>query len=107
MRSFLGFLSCSIDLCVLSFSFLILLILLLAAVGQKPESGLSLVVARDSHSSCSAWAFLCSGFSVVVHGLWGPSASVVGVCRLSSTVACGIFPDQGLNPCPLRWQAEC
>ena len=107
MRSFLGFLSCSIDLCVVSFSFLILLILLLAAVGQKPEHGLSLVVVRDSHSSCSAWAFLCSGFSVVVRGLWGPLASAVGVCRLSSTMACGIFPDQGLNPCPLRWQADC
>ena len=21
-------------------------------------------------------------------------------------MACGIFPDQGLNPCPLHWQAD-
>ena len=26
--------------------------------------------------------------------------------RLSSSAACGIFPDQGSNPCPLHWQAD-
>ena len=25
---------------------------------------------------------------------------------LSCSAACGIFPDQGLNPCPLHWQAD-
>ena len=25
---------------------------------------------------------------------------------LSCSTACGIFPDQGLNPCPLHWQAD-
>ena len=25
---------------------------------------------------------------------------------LSCSVACGIFPDQGSNPCPLHWQAD-
>ena len=25
---------------------------------------------------------------------------------LSCSVACGIFPDQGLNPCALHWQAD-
>ena len=30
-------------------------------------------------------------------------ASVVVAHRLSSS---GIFPDQGSNPCPLRWQAD-
>ena len=25
---------------------------------------------------------------------------------LSCPTACGIFPDQGLNPCPLHWQVE-
>ena len=24
----------------------------------------------------------------------------------SRSVACGIFPDQGSNPCPLHWQAD-
>ena len=32
--------------------------------------------------------------------------SVVGVLWLSCSVACGVFPDQGSNPCPLRWQAD-
>ena len=32
--------------------------------------------------------------------------SVVVVLGLSCPAACGIFPDQGLNPCPLYWQAE-
>jgi len=31
---------------------------------------------------------------------------LVVVHRLSCSVASGIFPDQGLNPCPLRWQAD-
>ena len=24
----------------------------------------------------------------------------------SCSAACGIFPDQGSNPCPLHWQAD-
>ena len=32
--------------------------------------------------------------------------TLVAVHRLSFSAACGIFPDQGLNPCPLRWQAD-
>ena len=35
----------------------------------------------------------CAGSVVVAHG---PSRSA----------ACGIFPDQGSNPCPLHWQAD-
>ena len=31
-------------------------------------------------------------------------ASVVVADGLSSAVACGIFPDQGWNPCLLQWQ---
>ena len=32
--------------------------------------------------------------------------SIVVAHRLSCSAACGIFPDQGLNPCPLRWQGH-
>ena len=35
----------------------------------------------------------CAGSVVVAHGL-------------SCSAACGIFPDQGSNPCPLHWQAD-
>ena len=34
------------------------------------------------------------------------AGSVVVAHGPSCSVACGIFPDQGSNPCPLHWQAE-
>ena len=68
--------------------------------------GLSLVVASGGHSSlrCAGlsppWPLLLrstgsrrAGSVVVAHG---PSCST----------ACGIFPDQGSNPCSLNWQAD-
>ena len=33
--------------------------------------------------------------------------SVVAAHRLCCSTACGIFPDQGSNPCPLHWQVNC
>ena len=36
----------------------------------------------------------------------GTRASVVAAHGLSCSAACGIFPDQGSNPCPLHWQAD-
>ena len=57
--------------------------------------------------------------SLLVDGLWGAWASVVVAHRpqsagsvpvaygLSCSAACGIFLDQGLNPCPLCWQVDC
>ena len=68
--------------------------------------GLSLVVASGGHSSsrCAglslSWPLLLrstgsrrAGSAIVAHGL-------------SRSAACGIFPDQGSNPCPLHWQAD-
>ena len=68
--------------------------------------GLSLVVASGGHSSsrCAGLSLLrplllrsagskCAGSVIVTHG---PRCSA----------ACGIFPDQGSNPCPLHWQAD-
>ena len=68
--------------------------------------GLSLVAASVGHSSlrCTGLSLSrplllrstgsrCAGSVVVAHG---PSCSA----------ACGIFPDQGSNPCPLHWQAD-
>ena len=48
---------------------------------------------------CGAWAY-CSGFSCVAQ------APAVVVHGFSCSVACGIFLDQGSNPCALHWQAE-
>ena len=68
--------------------------------------GLSPVVASGGHSSlrCAGLSLSqplllrstssrCAGSVVVAHG---PSCSA----------ACGIFPDQGSNPCPLHWQTD-
>ena len=68
--------------------------------------GLSILAARGGHSSlqCAGLSLSrplllrstgsrCTGSVVVAHG---PSCST----------ACGIFPDQGSNPCPLHWQAD-
>ena len=68
--------------------------------------GLSLVAASRGHSSsrCAGLSLSrplllrstgsrCAGSVIVAHG---PSCSA----------ACGIFPDQGSNLCPLHWQAD-
>ena len=68
--------------------------------------GLSLVAVSRGHSSsrCAGLSPLRplllrstgsrhAGSAIVAHG---PSCSV----------ACGILPDQGPNPCPLHWQAD-
>ena len=68
--------------------------------------GLSPVAASGGHSSsrCEGLSLSrplllrstgsrCTGSVVVAHGL-------------SCSAACGIFPDQGSNPCPLHWQAD-
>ena len=50
------------------------------------------VVAARGLSSCSVW-------------LWDEGSKVVAH-RLCCSMACGIFLDQGSNPCPLPWQAD-
>ena len=67
---------------------------------------------------CGARASHCGGFScfrardlgarasvVLARGLWS-AGSVVVVHGLSCSAACGIFPDQGSNSCPLHWQMD-
>ena len=68
--------------------------------------GLSLVVASGGHSSS-----LCTGLSLLRPLLlWSTSSrcagSVVVAHGPSRSAACGIFPDQGSNPCPLHQQAD-
>ena len=53
-----------------------------------------------SFSSCSRWA------SVVVAPRFYNTGPVVVVPRLSCSTACGIFPDQGTNPCLLHWLVD-
>ena len=78
--------------------------LLLLGLSSHQQAGLP--------SSCGVRAAHGSGFALE-HGLWAAWASVIAACgfssswalehRLSCSAACGIFPDQGLNPCLLCW----
>ena len=68
--------------------------------------GLSLVAASGGHSSSR-----CAGLSLrrplLLRSTGSRRAgSVVVAHGPSCSAACGILPDQGLNPCPLHWQAD-
>ena len=67
--------------------------------------GLSLFAASGGHSSSR-----CAGLSLSrplpLQSTGSRRAgSVVVAHGPSCSAACGIFPDQGSNPCPLHWQA--
>ena len=74
------------------------------------ERRLLFIAVRGLHcggsSRCGAWALGARASVVVDRGLWS-AGSVVVAHGLSCSTACGIFPDQGSNPCPLHWQADC
>ena len=68
--------------------------------------GFSLVVASGGHSS--SW---CAGLSLSRPLLLQSTSprragSVIVAHGPSCSAACGIFPNQGSNPCPLHWQAD-
>ena len=68
--------------------------------------GLSLVAASGGHSSLR-----CAGVSLsrplLLRSTGSRRACSVAVAHgPSCSAACGIFPDQGSNPCPLHWQAD-
>ena len=73
---------------------------------------------RGATPHCGVRASHCGGFSCCGAQALGTWASVVVACRLQSTgsvvvahrlscsTACGIFLEQGSNPCHLHWQAD-
>ena len=68
--------------------------------------GLSLVVASGGHPSSR-----CAGLSLSRPLLLRSTGSrragsAIAAHGPSRSAACGIFPDQGSNPCPLHWQAD-
>ena len=68
--------------------------------------GLSLVMASRGHSSSR-----CTGLSpsrpLLLRSTGSRRAgSVIVAHGPSYSAACGIFPDQGSNLCPLHWQAD-
>ena len=97
---FLIYLFIFIYLCVCLFIYLWLCWVLVSV------RGLSLVGASGGHSS--SW---CAGLSLSWPLLLRSTGSrragsVVVAHGPSCTAACGIFPDQGSNPCPLYWQTN-
>ena len=91
------------------FFFLILFIyfFIYGCVGSSfTVRGLSLVAASRGHSS-SRCAGLSLSWPLLLRSTGSRRAgSVVVAHGPSCSVARGIFPDQGSNPCPLRWQAD-
>ena len=90
----------------ISFSFF-LIYLFMAVLGLRfSVQGLSLVAASGGHSSLR-----CAGLSLSrplpLRSTGSRRAgSVIVAHGPSCSAACGIFPDQGLNPCALHWQAD-
>ena len=76
--------------------------------------GLSLFVVSGGYSSlwCVCFSLRCllllqsTGSRHAGFRRCGERASVVVESGLSCSAACGIFPDQGSNTCPLHWQAD-
>ena len=68
--------------------------------------GLSLVVASGGHSSSRCTDLSLSRPLLLRSTGSRHAGSVVMAHGPSCSAACGIFPDQGLNPCPLHWQAD-
>ena len=68
--------------------------------------GLSLVAASGGHSS-SRCAGLSLSWPLLLRSTGSRrTGSVIVAHGPSCSAARGIFPDQGLNPCPLHWQAD-
>ena len=93
-------------LCIYSWWYRVLLL----HVGSLYLRGVRATLCRGAQASC------CSGFSCRGARALGALSLVVAACgpwrvgtvavahRLSCSLACGIFPDQGSNPCPLCWE---
>ena len=93
--------SLPIYIAYLAISFIFKIYLFLAALG--------LCGYMQSFSSCSSGGhslLRCMGFSMWWLFLLQHKGSVVVVHRLSCSMACGIFLDQGSNPCPLHFQID-
>ena len=91
--------------CLFVFKFYLFIYLWLCWVFVSVR-GLSLLAATGGHSS--SW---CTGLSLSRPlMLWSTGSRHAGSAIVthgpSHSAACGIFPDQSSNPCPLHWQAD-
>ena len=101
------------------FSFLQKNYLCLAVLGLHWYVNFSVVAVSRNYSVVAVLELLLAKESLVMEfGLQGARASVVAapglystgsvvvIHRLNCSMACGIFPGQGLNPCLLHWQVN-
>ena len=106
----------SYSLMSLSF-FLFNFYLSLAVLGLHCCSGFLSLRRAGATLHCGVWASHHGGLSCFGARPLGTQASAVVALGLESTgsavahgfscsIACGIFPDQGSDPCPLYWQAD-
>ena len=58
-----------------------------------------------SYYYCSNYYNNCSFLQNSIQGI-GSAGQVLVAHKLNSLLACGIFPEQGSNPCPLHWQVN-
>ena len=86
--------------------FLFLTHLFWAALDLHAVCGLSLVVASRDYSLVAVHGLLRAVASLVAEHSLECAVSAAVAYRLSCPAACGIFPDQRLNPCLLHWQAD-
>ena len=107
-------------LCVCESGFYILFIFIFGCAWVLVAApGLSLMMVSGEYSLVAVHRLLTALASLIAkHGLKGmwasgvaapglPSTGSTGVAyRLSCSMACGIFPDPGLNPHLLHWQAD-
>ena len=68
--------------------------------------GPSLVAASGGYSSLQCTGLSLSRPLLLRSTGYRRTGSVIVAHGPSRSTACGIFPDQGSNPCPLHWQAD-
>ena len=72
---------------------------------ELPYSGGVQASHGGGFSCCRAWALGCRASVVAIPGL-SSTGSIVVAHRLSCSMECGIFLDQGSNLCLLHWQVD-
>ena len=107
IKAFLGsIISSALDMLFFFLIYYLFICLFLLCWVFASVQGFSLVAVSGGHSSSR-----CAGLSLSRPLLFRSTGSrragsVVVAHGPSCSAACGIFPDQGSNPCPLHWQAD-
>ena len=114
--TFICFLSISLISVFILFHFFLTLGLFIYLFIYLFMAVLGLRFCERAFSSCSKWGPLFSSSRCAGLSLSGPlllggtgsrrAGSVIVAHGPSRSTACGIFPDQGSNLCPLHWQAD-